>query len=438
MASQRLAAANVTTSDGPQKPYVLPLRDLFDVAALNDLPKFLTVVRGTNPYDISPGLKLILKKMAIRPETPNPYVEWNDSLGFGADPQGISELRDSEGNSGLHIAAQLGHVKFLQALVQEAFCDVHAVNTGGFSPLHLAALNGRVECVKMLIRYGADPLALTRLDAPVYPGRTAIFLAHWRQHYATVKCLEPYFGVIQKYSPLVEEILEPGGPTSLGGEVKKVSPPVPEPPFAALSNAARVGNAFFFAKLFDFVDCMESVVGTLPLKGADELLVHLSSSVSHILPLLLTNETVMSPEKLFIFRGLFYRGLIPSPSLNEVVSVESNFLVEQVLKSGEVEAFRVLYEEGLNISGRVSSLTVFLPKDEERGGNLQLLLQELELKDAYEEAMAAYRKKHHSVVLHTRARIAKKRLICLRMEVEKRGLKPFSRHSPDSFSKVYY
>lgn len=441
MATSRLATQkeeNEGTSGAPQKPYVLPRRDLFDVVAFNDLPRFLTVVRGTNPFDISPGLKLIFKKMAIRPETPNPYVEWSNALEFGANPLGISEIRDEQGNAGLHVAAQLGQAKMLQALVQESFCDVHAVNKAGFTPLQLAALNGRVECVKMLIKYGADPLALTRLDAPVYPGRTSIFLAHWHQHYAVVQCLEPYFGVIRKRSPLMEEILQPDGAELLDGNVKKVPPPVSEPPFAALSNAARCGNAFFFAKLFDFVDCIESVVGALPLKGAEEMLVHLSTSVPHILPLLLSNKTSMPPEKVFIFRGLLHRGLIPAPSPKESLTVEPNSLLEQVLKSGEVEAFRVLYEEGLQVSHRESSLTLYLPRDEERGKNLRLLLQEVELRDAFEDAMTTYRKKHHSSVLQTRARIAKKRLVCVQIEVEKRGFKPFARRSPDAYSKVFY
>lgn len=427
-------AAAPGEGEAPQesrKPYVLPARNIFDVITTNDLPNLLTLVRGVNPYDISPGLKLILEHMKIRPETPNPYVEWTNALDID-DPRSISEARDSQGNSALHVAARLGHKEAVQALVQECFCDVHAFNKDGMTPLHLAALCGRLECVKLLSRYGADPLVLTKVDGPrkSMAGRTTMFLAHWNQHHAVVQFLEQFFGLTKK-KDLVEELGEDIEVVE-GGVVKKVKPPTLEPPFATLSHAARAGNCFCFAKMFDFIDCMNSVVGILPVRGAEELLCHLRTAVPQLLPLLLPKEIPMSPEKRFIFRGLHSRGFIPLPPPEDVLSPA--YVVDIVLKSAQVEAFRILFEAGLEIP-RENSFALTVPK-EDWADNLRVLIHEVEIRSAFEDAMVAYRKRHHSRPLKERARYCKKRLECVRREVAKRGLTPFTLPPPDAESIV--
>lgn len=45
-------------------------------------------------------------------------------------------------------------------LVEEYYADIHCITEEGFTPLHLAALNGHTECVARLIDYGADINAL--------------------------------------------------------------------------------------------------------------------------------------------------------------------------------------------------------------------------------------------------------------------------------------
>lgn len=408
----------------PRKPFVLAPRNLFDIVAANDVPHLLTVVRGINPYDISPGLQLILHNMKIRPETPNPYVEWTNALDV-PEARSISEARDAQQNTALHVAAGLGHSQMIQILVQECFCDVRAFNGAGMTPFHLAVQNGRLECAKLLCKYGADPLQITMVDADSDDaGRTTMYLAHCNQHHSVVQFLEPFFGLTKKkdlVGELEDEFEEDEETLNLFGGVKKVKPPKVEPPFATLSHAARSGNAFCFAKMFDYIDCIQAVVGILPVKGAEELVCHLRSTVPHLLPLLLPKEMAMPPEKLFIFRGLFSRGFISLPLEEDILAPEC--VVMLVLKSAQVEAFRTLYMHGVSID-REHSFTLSLPK-EEWAEPLRILILEVELRNAFEKAMAAYRLKHHSTALREKARYQKKRLVCIQRELEKRGLTRF-------------
>lgn len=422
----------MTTAPLDSKKYALPARNLFDLVALNDLPRLLTVVRGTNPFDISPGLKLILEKMVVRPETPNPYVAWTDELDM-EEGKKIRDVQDDQGNTLVHLAAHLGHIKVLQMLVEECDCDIHVFNKSGFTPFHLAVMSGRLECIKLLLQHDADPLELTKIDAPemLLAGRTTMFLAHWKKHHAVTNFLEDYFGLdkgrLGIKAHLQMRAAMAAAAENEGKEADKVekhiesasrtpSPPQLEPPFATLTSAARIGNVFCFAKVFDFVDCMNSVVGTLNLRGAEELVCHLRTAVPHLLPLLIPKEIQMPPEKLFIFRGLLERSFIKIPS--DVL--EPNHAVELMLRRGQLEGFRMLCEAGIEIDNGFSLIV----SKEDWGENLRILLLEVEVRQAFEEAMNAYKKKHHSRPLREKARYAKKRLFCIQKELEKRQLKP--------------
>ncbi|ANB13094.1 Spt23p [Sugiyamaella lignohabitans] len=66
------------------------------------------------------------------------------------------QLRNSEGQTMMHLAASLGFYKVVSSLIsQGARTDLHDVN--GMTPLHFAALRGRRSIVRKLIRCRADP-----------------------------------------------------------------------------------------------------------------------------------------------------------------------------------------------------------------------------------------------------------------------------------------
>lgn len=58
------------------------------------------------------------------------------------------EWVDHLGMSFLHVASEAGHVECARALLK-AKADVNRATISGSTPLHLAALYGRVSCVKV-------------------------------------------------------------------------------------------------------------------------------------------------------------------------------------------------------------------------------------------------------------------------------------------------
>lgn len=71
--------------------------------------------------------------------------------------QGVDvNARDKEGWTALQFAAELGHTRICQLLIQ-AGADINAKSTMyGETALHLAAYNGALECCKYLIQASAD------------------------------------------------------------------------------------------------------------------------------------------------------------------------------------------------------------------------------------------------------------------------------------------
>jgi ankyrin repeat protein len=62
---------------------------------------------------------------------------------------------DEKGLTGLHLAAMLGKPAVVASLAGDA--DVNLQNKNGWTALMLAARNGYLEIVQMLLRAGADP-----------------------------------------------------------------------------------------------------------------------------------------------------------------------------------------------------------------------------------------------------------------------------------------
>uniref|UniRef100_K3XAR5 Uncharacterized protein n=1 Tax=Globisporangium ultimum (strain ATCC 200006 / CBS 805.95 / DAOM BR144) TaxID=431595 RepID=K3XAR5_GLOUD len=64
-------------------------------------------------------------------------------------------MRDSCGNTPLHLAAAYGACEFARNLIR-ASADINSVNQNESSPLHLAAANGEYQIVRCLLEAGAD------------------------------------------------------------------------------------------------------------------------------------------------------------------------------------------------------------------------------------------------------------------------------------------
>jgi ankyrin repeat protein len=59
--------------------------------------------------------------------------------------------------SPLHLAAHIGSYDILDLLLHQTICSsVDPVNDEGFTPLHIAIKSGQIECIKLLIWYGAS------------------------------------------------------------------------------------------------------------------------------------------------------------------------------------------------------------------------------------------------------------------------------------------
>ena len=63
---------------------------------------------------------------------------------------------NSAGFSPLHIAAQEGHLGVVRRLVKAAGAQIDALNKDGATPLYWAAHNGHLETVQFLVRAGKD------------------------------------------------------------------------------------------------------------------------------------------------------------------------------------------------------------------------------------------------------------------------------------------
>ena len=63
------------------------------------------------------------------------------------------------GYTPVHLAAINGHFNVLKLLLSKGGKPNVAANDG-MTPLHLAAIHNRVECVNILVAYNADPLTL--------------------------------------------------------------------------------------------------------------------------------------------------------------------------------------------------------------------------------------------------------------------------------------
>ena len=111
--------------------------------------------------------------------------ELRELLERSADDLDIDACRSFhwEGNSGLLLAAQHGHLTIAEMLL-DAGAGVNKCNQGWCcSPLLIASQGGRGNLVTLLLKRGAD------LELPDRGGKTSLTVAAENGHLAVVKCL---------------------------------------------------------------------------------------------------------------------------------------------------------------------------------------------------------------------------------------------------------
>ncbi|KAH0422874.1 het domain-containing protein [Colletotrichum camelliae] len=120
-------------------------------------------------------------------------------LCLGAKADGNAKL----GLTPAHFAAFFGHSACLQNMADRGVqIDSPSVSLHGLRPLHLAALRGRIECIEVLMRFGAsrsslayvvfkthkewwdeegdvDDMEWTELDSPMNPREMALYNGHY-------------------------------------------------------------------------------------------------------------------------------------------------------------------------------------------------------------------------------------------------------------------
>lgn len=401
------------------RPYVLPLRDPFDLVGANDLACLLTAVHGVNPFDTSPGLLQLTTRKDERPRSANPLVLSTSELRF--DRATLSTVRDAKGNSLLHVAASHGFTQMAEELFNLGEFSVDVRNDDGFTALHLAARGGHTTMVQQLWRKAEQPLLLTGSVTPLFEerARTALFLAHWRGHTATVAVLAPLFaaGSPLRRPPLTSADVITGRLTSSEGSAEQI-----------LTDAAMTLRTTPFALLFETVDCSQEACGRFPVVVAPQWVQVLRCCAGRLLHLLLSTAAADSTSEAaqqFIVEGLLAHQLVTfgEPSVcNEVLS-----LVPALAAGGRTGLLRLLLAHGLPLGSVCEAVQSSL----EVGSNVtappedvQLLLREASTRIGFNAALAAALRKPRSVTLKKEAIAEKQHLHECRRLLSDRKLVP--------------
>jgi ankyrin repeat protein len=102
---------------------------------------------------------------------------------FLAKDETAVRAKAAGGETALHLAARLGHVKVAEVLLAHG-ADVNARDSGEFTPLHKAASYGRGEVVALLLAHKADR------SAKSWDGKTPLEFALESRDEKTIRLLE--------------------------------------------------------------------------------------------------------------------------------------------------------------------------------------------------------------------------------------------------------
>jgi ankyrin repeat protein len=108
---------------------------------------------------MNPKLKLILAQVADTADF------WNVDL---SDVNACAP----DGDNALHVIVRWGDLAAAQVLI-DAGIDISKAGDLGYTPLHVACMEGNIEMVKILAVHGADLFALSEGDPPFASARLA-------------------------------------------------------------------------------------------------------------------------------------------------------------------------------------------------------------------------------------------------------------------------
>ena len=82
------------------------------------------------------------------------------------DPAVLSLInaRTDHGHTAVFLAAQMGHADTVNALFHTAHADLNLSDTGGLAPLHIAARNGHLAVLTLLLSLDANPNQLDHIQ----------------------------------------------------------------------------------------------------------------------------------------------------------------------------------------------------------------------------------------------------------------------------------
>ena len=80
----------------------------------------------------------------------------SERTGAGAGAGGVRYMFSTQGEAGIHVAAQTGDLARLEEILANGESDVDELDGEGATPLMMAAIGGHMEVIQVLIRLGAE------------------------------------------------------------------------------------------------------------------------------------------------------------------------------------------------------------------------------------------------------------------------------------------
>jgi len=122
------------------------------------------------------------------------------------DPDSVDLISDKDGLNLLHVASAANALAMVVELVNVRGAKVQVQSSTGCTPLHYAAVNGHVNVIDVLLRYGADPSIPNHSGEIPYDmaaAAAAIKGANQQQHAASARLL------LQNRTEIEDKILSP-------------------------------------------------------------------------------------------------------------------------------------------------------------------------------------------------------------------------------------